>query len=379
MKVAMICAYPLSGPYSGMPYLKGLAHHLSQVEDIDLHIITFGDENKQFKEGKLTLHVLKRRLRAFLMIPVETWQLRREILQINPDIVHVQSTGFPYCTAATLLHKEYPTVLTVHGIFAEFAKFARGIEFIFLRLVAIPLERIAISKVPNIIVVSFYQKDLIRTMTNSEIHVIPPGIDFESAGNLRSTKPVKHPSLFFIGGLLSKRKGADILLTATKIIKRKIPNIYLYVAGSGASETQLKKLAKELEIEENVEFLGPICDEEKWAYYKTADICVIPSLWEGMPTVLLEAMMCGKPVVASNVDGIPEVLIDHETGLLFEPGNTEDLAEQIIMLVRNQETRERMGEAGRRRVRDFTFDKIAEQTVKLYQAILGTPLQNLNL
>ena len=222
------------------------------------------------------------------------------------------------------------------------AKFQKGVTFIFLKLVAIPLERLAISKIPNIIAVSHYQKDLIRGMTNSEIHVIPPGIDFENAGNLRSTKPVKHPSLFFIGGLLGKRKGADILLKATKIIKRENPNIYVYIAGSGPSETELKKLAKELEIEENVEFLGRISDDEKWTYYKSTDISVIPSLWEGMPTVLLEAMMCGKPVVASNVDGIPEVLIDNETGLLFETGNAEDLADKIITLVRNQEMRERI-------------------------------------
>ena len=374
MKIAMICDYPLKGVGSGMPYLKGLTYHLSQINDIDIHIMTYGNANRQYRENRVTFHILKRILRAFLMIPMETWRLKREIIKLNPDIVHVQSTGIPNCTAAVIVRNKYPTLLSVHGILAEMAKFRRGLELLFFKLVAVPLERQAIAKIPNIIAVSHYQKNLISINTNSKIYVIPPGIDFKNISNLKSDKPLKHPSLFFIGGLLGERKGTHILLKATQIIKSKHPDIYVYIAGSGPQELELRKLSKELNIEENIAFLGRISDDEKWTYYKSVDICVIPSLWEGMPTVLFEAMMCGKPVVASDVDGIAEVLVDNETGLLCEAGNAADLADKIVTLVQNQEMREEMGKAGEIKVREFTFDKIAGQTVKLYREILRTSL-----
>jgi len=101
------------------------------------------------------------------------------------------------------------------------------------------------------------------------------------------------------------------------------------------------------------------------------DVCVFPSRYEPFGIVLLEAMASGKPVVASKVGGIPFVVEDGKTGLLFERGNVEVLAEKIIMLLRDEELRKRMGEAGRERAKEFTWDKIAKQTVDLYKEILS--------
>ena len=86
---------------------------------------------------------------------------------------------------------------------------------------------------------------------------------------------------------------------------------------------------------------------------------------------VLEAMAYGKPVVASNVGGIPYVVENGTTGLLFECGNVKELAEKIIVLLRDEELRKKMGEAGRERAKEFTWDKIAEQTVDLYKEILS--------
>jgi glycosyltransferase involved in cell wall biosynthesis len=144
----------------------------------------------------------------------------------------------------------------------------------------------------------------------------------------------------------------------------------LYIAGSGPEENKLKELVKELNIEENVNFLGYISGIKKYSYYKSADVCVFPSIYEAFGIVLLEAMACGKPVVASNVGGIPFVVEEGKTGLLFESGNVEDLADKIVTILKDEELREKMGEAGRERAKEFTWDKIAERTVEVYKEIL---------
>jgi glycosyltransferase involved in cell wall biosynthesis len=97
---------------------------------------------------------------------------------------------------------------------------------------------------------------------------------------------------------------------------------------------------------------------------------VFPSIYEAFGIVLLEAMACGKPVVASNVGGIPFVVEEGKTGLLFESGNVEDLADKIVTILKDEELREKMGEAGRERAKEFTWDKIAERTVEVYKEIL---------
>jgi len=376
MKIAMICAYPLAGVGSGMPYIEGLVLNLSKMEDVEVHVVIFGKENRLFQQDRVTFHVLKRRLRSFLMIASETIRIRNEIVKINPDIVHAQGTAFPVGTAAVLVRKRYPTLLTVHGVWAEMAKFSRGAELTFLRIVAIPLEKLVVSKIPNLITVSHYQRELIRGMTRARFHIIPPGIDFKNVSEVGQGKPLRHPSVLFIGGLLGKRKGGDILLRAVQMARAQCPQIHAYIAGSGPGELELRQLAAELNIEENVDFVGRISHEEKWWYCKSADVFVIPSLWEGMPTVLFEAMMCAKPVVASRLDGIPEVLEDGKTGLLCEPGNPRDLAAKLILLLNNEEMRKSMGNAGEQKAKEYTFDKIAKQHVRLYRDLLNIDDKN---
>lgn len=149
--------------------------------------------------------------------------------------------------------------------------------------------------------------------------------------------------------------------------------MHVYIAGKSVSEEEdknLKKLAEELNIEKKVSFLGFISGAEKYAYYESADIYVHPSRYEPFGVVLLEAMACGKPIVASKVGGIPFVVEDEETGLLFKSENVEELAEKVILLLRNKELRVKMGKAGRERAKLFTWERSAEMTVEVYKEVI---------
>ena len=350
-------------------HIKKITKYLSYREDIEMHLITIGNKNEKTKIGNLNIHMIKKSLPYPFSIPSLVWFLTHKIIELNPDIVHAQGSFAPYSTAAALVRNKYPTILTAHGILAKELKFHKGINFIFILFIHKPNERYVVSKISNIIAVSLHVKNVISDMTQSQICVIQNGIDFEDIHNVQPHKSIEYPSILFVGGL-SKVKGIDTLLNAVPIIRKKILNLCLYIAGSGPEENKLKELVKELNIEENVNFLGYVSEIKKYSYYKSTDVCVFPSIYEPFGIVLLEAMACGKPVVASNVGGIPFVVEEGKTGLLFESGNVKDLADKIMTILKNEELREKMGEAGRERAKEFTWDKIAERTVEMYKEIL---------
>lgn len=371
IKVAMLAKYySVSKPTGTAMHLNKITEHLSQRDDIELHLITFGKENKQFRKGNLTIHIIKKivKLPESLLI-FQILSLKHKIREINPDIVHAQVTYPPYSTAAALVRNTYPTLLTVHGIVAKEIKFRHGISLIFGLVIPKPNERYVLSKILNLVVCSPQMKELVGNMTNSKIYIIPNGIDFEDIRNVQPHKLIEHPNILFIGNLV-KLKSVDLLIKAIPIIKKSIPNIHIFIGGSGPQENELKNLVKELRIEENVNFLGFVSGDEKYSYYKSTDVFVFPSLYEAFGIVLLEAMACCKPIVASNVGGIPFVVEDGKTGLLFESGNVKDLAEKVITLLKDKGLRDKMGEAGRDKAKEFPWDRIAEQTVEVYKEII---------
>lgn len=367
IKVAMLAPCHEMGGVT--MHIKKLTKYLSRREDIELHLLTVGTKNEEIEKDNLNLHIIKKFTIYPFSIPSVMWRLRRKILEINPDIVHAQGTLVPYSTAAALVRKKYPTLLTVHGLMSKWIKYVRGFGLLYWCLINLPNEKYVISKIPNINTVSPQAKDWLSNMTSANVYVISNGVDLEEIRDIKPYIILKHPSIFFVGGL-GNEKGIDLLLRAILIIKEKIPNIYVYIAGRGSRETDLKKLAKELNIEESVKFLGFISNEKKYTYYKAADVCAIPSRLENEPIVLLEAMACGTPVVASNVGGIPFVVEDGKTGLIVEPENIGDLADKIVTLLKDEKLRRKIGEAGQEKVKEFAWDKIAEQTVEVYKEIL---------
>lgn len=373
IKVAMLAPYSIDSKHNGVAmHTKKLTKYLSRRDDVELHLITICSEDKQVEVDNLKVYGIKKSFPSPFSIPSLVWSVRHKIIEINPDIVHSLASFVPYSTASALVRNRYPTLLTAHGSEYIQSRFnvRIGITFIFKMLITLPNEKYVLSKVPNIVVCSPQMKELVRNMTNSKIHVIPNGIDFEDIPNIQSHKSIEHPSILYVGGL-TKIKGVDILLNAVPLIIKKIPNLHIYITGSGPEEDNLKKVVKRLNMEENVKFLGFIPEDEKYSYYKSVDVCVFPSLYEPFGIVLLEAMGSGKPVVASNVGGIPFVVIDGKTGLLFEPGNIDELAEKVIFLLQNGELRKKMGERGQERAKEFTWDKIAERMVEVYKEILS--------
>ncbi len=182
--------------------------------------------------------------------------------------------------------------------------------------------------------------------------------------------PGLEPRLLCIGRLIPI-KGHLVLLRALAQARARVPGVVLDVAGRGPLEPALKSFARELGIGDAVRFLGFVSPIQKAV--EDAAIVVVPSLGEGFGMVALEAMERSRPVIASSVGGLPEIVADGETGLVVEPGDAEGLADAIVALASDLDRAAAMGRAGRERaLREFTPEQSADRIEELYRAALGS-------
>lgn len=169
-------------------------------------------------------------------------------------------------------------------------------------------------------------------------------------------------------------KGCQYFIEAAKIVTRRISKAnFLIIGGALTSrekgmERELKNLIKKIKVSNQVLFIGFHADVMK--ILSGVDILVLPSLSEGFGLVILEAMATKRPVVASNVGGILEVVVDGETGFLVPPKNPEAIAEKVIFLLKNPQIAKKMGEKGYLRVKEnFTQERMVREYEKLYQIL----------
>jgi len=149
-------------------------------------------------------------------------------------------------------------------------------------------------------------------------------------------------------GRLAKEKGLLLLLEAAASHQLLAISYQLLIVGDGPQQEELARRAPDLGLDARIKFVGRVSYAETPKYYQAADIFVLPSTaWEGLPMTIIEAMATGLPVVASRVGGIPESVLDGETGSLVAPGNAEELAAALTNLLVEDELRLRMGRRGR--------------------------------
>lgn len=166
-------------------------------------------------------------------------------------------------------------------------------------------------------------------------------------------------------GRFRVQKSTETLLQAIPLIKDKIKELRVLIIGEGEQEHYLKELSVKLNISSIVEFRGGTKTPEK--YYSAADLFILPSVFEGLPTVVLEAFRSSLPVIASNIDGTNELITDGVNGLLFEPKNYHELAAKIMELYESAELRKQIAENGFISYKNkFDINSYAKQIEALY-------------
>lgn len=204
---------------------------------------------------------------------------------------------------------------------------------------------------------------------NTPIHTVHNGLECSEGFDYSLTcldKRGKYFNIFYMGRL-EEVKGLKTLLYSFQQLYEIHKECRLIIAGSGKIENSLKRLARDLRIEGATSFLGFIDKNDKREYFNKADLFVVPSeYFETFGMVILEAMCFKVPVVASRVGGIPEVIIDGETGVLFESGSKDDLFQKIIELYLDEHKREELAQAAYERLMDkFNTKKMGIEYFKI--------------
>lgn len=208
-----------------------------------------------------------------------------------------------------------------------------------------------------------------KTMT---IHY---GVELERFSNQR-TPALKHelglPADAVVYGTVARftdQKGHVYLVEAAREIVKQKPDSHFVLAGDGPLRQMLEKKIHHAGLDDHFHLLGFRTDVEE--VLKGFDVFVLPSLYEGLPNVVLEAMAGGLPVIATAVDGTPEAVVHNSTGLLIPPRDPGAIADAAKVLGRNQSLRREMGDRGRKRVeQEFSWRGEVEQFVKLYRSLV---------
>jgi len=300
--------------------------------------------------------------------------LKKKIEELNPDLLHVQDT---YILPASVLADRklgIPMVATVRNnvldwvydlIFSfPFSTFLKKRNKVILR---------CLEEVDAIISVSQYiKRELVSRGINAK--KIVPIYNLYPMFNVDRYNPAEErysKIRLFAPGFLSRYKGFFALIHAMKNITEKEEKVKLVIAGDGPERKNLERLTERLRLKKFVDFIGKVPHERIAELYLNSNIVVFPSIHpEAFGRVALEAMTFGKPVIASRVGGIPEIVKDGETGLLVPPDDGEELAKAIMTLVENEELRESMGKMGEEVThQEFNPEKIVEQHLKVYNLV----------
>jgi glycosyltransferase involved in cell wall biosynthesis len=296
-------------------------------------------------------------------LPAIIWSLRQAIRKQRVDVVHLHMVHGTVIGGFVGLFSRIPrVVVTKHYVY-------RALPNRVLRW----LDRLFTNRADGVLAVSGYVRDdlVANGAERSRIQVIHNGMDLDAFDRLQAQPPEQLGAAageLLIGcvGNLQPIKGHEYLVRAMPIIARSFPSARLIIVGEGAEKQRLMDLAKALGVERAVTMAGFRTDVP--AIMRQIDLCVQPSLQEAFGIVLLEAMAAGRPVVASNVEGIPEIVIDGITGLLVPPGEPAAIAQAVCALLADRETRMEMGRCGRAQV-ERQFDIRA--TVRRYEEVYG--------
>ena len=223
---------------------------------------------------------------------------------------------------------------------------------------------------------SDYKKGLEAGIVNKKKGIlIQYGIEKERFQNIGRrdvlrTKYGLNESIILFGnvGRLHVQKGQRYLLEAFQAVKSKYPNVHVWIIGEGELLCELIKLAHDLGIHDSVQFLGARTDIPE--ILSAMDIFVLPSLWEGQPISIMEAGAAGKPVIATNIDGIADILIDGKNALLVPVKDSNALAAAMMRMVEDSGLRNHLSVSVKATVSDdFTVEKMAKKIGDLYQEI----------
>lgn len=344
-----------------------LLEFLRRDPALDVHAVVLNDRElaHRLRAAGVPVTVIDETRLAALAI---LGRLVRTLRRLRPDVVHTHRYKENILGGLAAAAAGQPaTVCTVHGLTERYTGFARLKMSLYTAL-----DRAVIrGRRETVVAVSADMARRLAMRVGPEVCLIPNGIRLAGLGRPdRPRWPDGAPGGVVLGtaARLVPVKGLDGLLEAVRLVSDAVPDVRLLVLGDGPLRAALESRAAALGLGRRVWFAGHQADVPCWL--AAMDVFVLPSLAEGLPMSLLEAMAAGRPVVASRVGGVPEVVRDGLEGRLVPPGDVRALAGACLAFVRDSAARAACGASARRRVSEaYTIEMTGPRYVDLYRRL----------
>lgn len=279
------------------------------------------------------------------------------------DIVHCHGIFPPELAYWAAIYADCPIVVTFHTVTPHLPSFICNLAAFFLKKLNTKLAaKIAVSQAAKRWAEKFFP---------GRYHVIPNGVELTTfSPNARPVFSPGHPRIIYVGRL-EKRKGLKYLILAMPAVLKEFPKASLVVVGYGPLKNYFMRLAHKIKASDSIQFVGPVSNSKLPGYYTSSTICVAPAVNpEAMGIVLIEAMACGIPVIASNISGYDEIVTDGINGILVPKRNVAKLAEAIITILSNSNLRNRISENALSYVVQYDWRNIATRIESIYNQII---------
>ena len=297
--------------------------------------------------------------------PSITFKLIKLFKDFKPDLIHTHLfQPRIYATLAYLFYRNAILITQKHNN-------VNGIKhhiFIFFEMICISLNErvIAISESVKNSLIKF------ELVSPKKIFVLPNCIDYQHFNNYNvvntDIEEKRDDIVIGVVGRLERQKGVKYLILAMKIILNRYPKATLDIIGDGSQLLKLQKLAEKIGISNSVKFFGKFGDVIP--FYKKMDIFVLSSIYEGFGIVLLEAMATGVPVIATNVDGIKEIIIDMNNGILVPTKNPKAIADAITRIINDSELRKNLIDQGFKQAKLYDVKEHVMKLDNFYSQLL---------
>jgi len=278
------------------------------------------------------------------------------------DLIHAHAF-LPGITAKLLMiFKRIPAIFTVHGT---------SINTKLNNLVLRWLEKFILNDILYSSQITVSQDFLRLKNINKFINYIPNGVSILEFDNINVRKML-NPTLLFVGRLHSQ-KNITILIESINIVTNKIPDLTLLIVGKGPEESLLKKKVKDLNLTNNIKFLGEIKGKHLIKIYKSSHIFVLPSIYEGQPLTLLEAWAAKLPVIVTNTGDLSFIVKNNENGYLINNCLDEKEIAQLIIAAFKNKRLTYIGKNGYDLIKDkYLWHIASDYTFKVYKKVLQT-------
>ena len=299
------------------------------------------------------------------------------LLGRHADIVHVhlgEDLAILGLAALAARPRRLPVVMTVHCSLAYTLE-GRDIKTALLRTLGGAMERHAVRHAAaTLVYTERLANRMARELGAGAVQVMRRGVDrtlFVAPGAPPFAPTTDGPTIVFVGRLV-RAKGVEMLVDAAARLRT--PGARVVLVGDGPDRAKVERLARRLGVADRVHVTGFVAHDRIPAALAAADVVVLPSFYEELGTVLVEALHAGVPVVASRTGGIPELVEHGVTGLLVAPGDPAELAGALDAVVGHPALAEQLGANAARRAPEYDLERVGEKIHALYARLTGAPV-----